>query len=217
MSTILPRLLQLSDPTLPVGGYAHSAGLETYIQQGIVHNRVKANEFVTEMLTRNLRYTDAAFASLAYEAAAVKDFETILKLDAEFTAVKLPMQIRQASQKLGMRLIKIFQSIHKNKITDQYKYSIEKKGATGHYCSGQPAYINWARSLFTFYCVVQIKGCPLTKTIGWTIVCGSGHVLSSVILGLGAAALGWSFSKLNLLENVRGGIAGWVMLLSGFC
>lgn len=55
------------------------------------------------------------------------------------------------------------------------------------------------------------------KTIGWTIICGSGHVLSSVILGLGGAAFGWSLSKLSWIEGIRGGIAGWLMLIFGFC
>jgi hypothetical protein len=32
---------------------------------------------------------------------------------------------------------------------------------------------------------------------------------------LGGAALGWSLSKITWLENIRGGIAGWVLLLFG--
>ncbi len=134
MSNYLLSLLQLSDPTLPIGGYAHSAGLETYVQQGIVNNKVTANEFITEMLTRNLQYTDAAFVSLAFDAAVAADFTTILRLDTECTAVKLPKEMRQASQKLGMRLIKIFQPVCKNEVADQYKASIEYKESTGHYC-----------------------------------------------------------------------------------
>ena len=32
---------------------------------------------------------------------------------------------------------------------------------------------------------------------------------------LGGAALGWSLAKISWLENIRGGIAGWVLLLFG--
>jgi urease accessory protein len=130
----LLSLLHLSDPTLPIGGYAHSAGLETYVQQGIVHNRSSAYEFVSEMLSHNIRYTDAAFVSLAFDAAAAADVEMILALDTACNAVKLPKEMRQASQKLGMRLIKIFHSLSNDALASQYKTAIEKKEAAGHYC-----------------------------------------------------------------------------------
>jgi urease accessory protein len=38
MHPSLLSLLQLTDPTLPIGGYAHSFGLETYVQENIVTN-----------------------------------------------------------------------------------------------------------------------------------------------------------------------------------
>jgi sulfite exporter TauE/SafE len=66
-----------------------------------------------------------------------------------------------------------------------------------------------------FIALSRARGWSASKTIGWTLICGSGHVLSSVLLGLGGAALGWSLSTLTVFEGVRGGIAAWSMLCFG--
>ncbi|MGL6267763.1 MAG: urease accessory protein UreF [Chitinophagaceae bacterium] len=124
----------MTDPTLPIGGYSHSAGLETYVQNGKVKDPDTARIFITEMLNRNIRYTDAAFVSLAYDAAKVQDLKTLATLDQECSAVKLPMEMRQASLKLGMRLLKIFQPMLQMEFADQYRKMILEKSADGHYC-----------------------------------------------------------------------------------
>ncbi|WP_020601546.1 urease accessory protein UreF [Spirosoma spitsbergense] len=134
MNAGLLHLLHLSDPTLPIGGYAHSAGLETYVQAGVVHDAATAKAFVTEMLSQNLQFTDAALVSLAYEATEQNDWEELVRLDDECTAVKLPREIRQASQKLGTRLLKIFQPLCNNALASQYRESIQKQQLSGHYC-----------------------------------------------------------------------------------
>jgi sulfite exporter TauE/SafE len=66
-----------------------------------------------------------------------------------------------------------------------------------------------------FIALSKARGWSFSKTLMWTAICGCAHVLSSVLLGLGGAAIGWSLSKTSWLENVRGGIAGWVLLLFG--
>jgi len=63
-----------------------------------------------------------------------------------------------------------------------------------------------------FIALSKARGWSFSKTIVWTVVCGCGHVWSSVLLGLGAAAIGWSLSKIHWAESVRGGIAGWTLL-----
>jgi urease accessory protein len=129
----LLNLLQLADPALPIGGFAHSAGLETYVQFGIVKNAESANEFITEQLRFNIHYTDAAFVSFAYDAGAGNDFEMLLTLDCECTAVKLPREMREASQKLGLRLLKVFQPLCANEFIDKYKATFDDCGAVIHY------------------------------------------------------------------------------------
>ena len=112
MNAALISLLQLSDPALPIGSYAHSGGLETYVQEGVVHDAVSASHFVQEMLRANLYYTDAALVALAHEAAGNREMgaepTALEELDALCEAVKLPKEMREASRKLGGRLLKIF-------------------------------------------------------------------------------------------------------------
>ena len=68
-----------------------------------------------------------------------------------------------------------------------------------------------------FIALSKSRGWSFTKTIFWTVFCGCGHVWSSVLLGLGGAAIGWSLSKIKWLEAIRGGVAGWCMLIFGLC
>jgi urease accessory protein len=133
MSKLL-SLLQLSDPALPIGGYSHSAGLETYVQKGIVSDKVSAKEFVGSMLTNSLQHTDAAFVSLCFDAALENDYEAILLLDEKCNAVKIASETRHASQKLGSRLIKLFSPLTTSVPVKQYQAALNSKSTPGNYC-----------------------------------------------------------------------------------
>jgi urease accessory protein len=126
MSHPLLSLLQLSDPALPIGGYAHSGGLETYVQAGVVRDVGTAESFVREMLSKNVFYTDAALMALAYGGG------DLLELDALCEAVKLPKEVRQSSRKLGGRLLKIFGGIGMVGIPE-YDRAVREKRTPGHY------------------------------------------------------------------------------------
>jgi len=128
------ELLHLSDPTLPIGGYSHSGGLETYVQSGKVHDVKTAEEYVRNMLRLNLQYNDAAFMSMGFSAAEAGNMEEILRLDELCSTFKVPSQLKSASQKLGIRLIKIFKRSYSSKLIDQYEVLINTDQADGHYC-----------------------------------------------------------------------------------
>ena len=130
----LSKLLHLCDSTLPIGSFSHSNGLETYVQKGIVYDAPSANDFIRSMLTNNIKYNDAAFVRLSYEAATSDDLAEIIQLDNECTALKSPKEIREASQKLGIRLLKIFIRQKENKLMQNYERAISQSEAAGQYC-----------------------------------------------------------------------------------
>ena len=55
----------------------------------------------------------------------------------------------------------------------------------------------------------------LATTAFWTILCGLGHVFSSVLIGLIGVFLGWQFSKIEGFQEIRGGLASWSLLILG--
>ncbi len=54
------------------------------------------------------------------------------------------------------------------------------------------------------------------KTSLITLLCGIGHVLSSIILGLAGIALGIAVFRLESVESFRGELAEWFLIIFGF-
>ncbi len=63
-----------------------------------------------------------------------------------------------------------------------------------------------------FVAMARIGKWSTPKTIVITILCGIGHVGSSIILGLVGIACGTAIFKLNSIEEFRGDVAGWLLL-----
>ena len=66
-----------------------------------------------------------------------------------------------------------------------------------------------------FIVISEAKKWSTRKTMVITFLCGLGHVLSSVILGLIGIAVGISVTKLVSFESFRGNIAAWLFIAFG--
>jgi nickel/cobalt transporter (NicO) family protein len=67
-----------------------------------------------------------------------------------------------------------------------------------------------------FIVLSKARGWTTKKTALITLLCGLGHVGSSVILGFSGIALGTAISRLTGIESTRGTIAAWMMISFGF-
>ena len=55
----------------------------------------------------------------------------------------------------------------------------------------------------------------LSKTMFITFLCGIGHVLGSVVLGILGVSIGIAIGRIEAFEGIRGSLAGWVLMTFG--
>lgn len=132
----LLALFQLIDTFFPTGAFAHSFGLETYVQEGRVTDRATFAELLRSTLHHGLRNMDATAVALAYKAAQASDMERIAILDARLTAMKLPRESREGSIKIGKQFLRnaLRLSIESKKGTlAAYEQRIRSRECAGHH------------------------------------------------------------------------------------
>lgn len=67
-----------------------------------------------------------------------------------------------------------------------------------------------------FIVLSRARKWSLAKTMWITAFSGVGHIAGSVILGITGVALGISLSKLELIEETRGNLVAWMLIVFGF-
>ena len=130
-------LLQVNDALFPIGGYSHSQGLETYIQQGSVCDEKTAAEYIHKKLRFALAYTDLLAVRLAWELADQSDADGLDELEEILGASRIPFEQREASRKMGSRFAKTIEklglSISETGIFREY-LDARKGKAVNHCC-----------------------------------------------------------------------------------
>ena len=96
-------MLQICDSLFPIGAFTLSNGLETYVQHGVVDSPETLAAYLADYLAL-APYQELGVAALAMQYAS--EPENWRRLDQLYTACRAPMEVRQGSAKLCMRLIK---------------------------------------------------------------------------------------------------------------
>ncbi|MGP0224004.1 urease accessory protein UreF [Paenarthrobacter sp. NCHU4564] len=131
-------LQQLTDSALPTGAFAHSLGFETYIDRGVVRDELTFSTWLTVFVRHQLVYTDGLAVRLLYEGGDIG------VLDGMLTGCLLAKEGREASIKMGGRLLDIGTEVFRSPELDAYRSLVREDRAAGH----QPlAFAVVARSL----------------------------------------------------------------------
>ncbi len=66
-----------------------------------------------------------------------------------------------------------------------------------------------------FIALGKARRWPLAKALSITALCGVGHVMGSVVLGLIGVSVGLAVGHIELIEGVRGNLAAWLLITFG--
>ena len=107
----LLRLLHLASPTLPVGAYSYSQGLESAIDTGIVTNEARAQAWIADTLAYSVARLEAPVFSRLYAAWQAEDYAAVAHWNDYFLASRDSAEFRAETVQMGYSLAKLLRDI----------------------------------------------------------------------------------------------------------
>lgn len=132
MNTVsLLAMLQSQDSLFPIGAFTLSNGLETLVQEMVITTPKDLQEYVKSYLSV-MPYNELGVMVLAYRNC--QDMIFIQELDEYYAALRVPMEVRQGSEKLCRRFLKILEHIKEKdfSVLNSYYEKIRKRECYGH-------------------------------------------------------------------------------------
>lgn len=105
-------LLHVCDSLFPIGGFAHSDGLEAAVAEGRVKSGIELRSWIDAVLNESLRRVDGPAVLLAWRAASEERTQDLHSLDEEMHALRPSSTGRAASRAMGARLLATWRDIH---------------------------------------------------------------------------------------------------------
>ena len=131
----LLTLLQFSDGLFPAGGFAHSFGLETYVQDGRIRDRHDLEMFVAAHLDGSAGPADAAAAAIAVGVARRDDSDEWFALDARLDAMKTVPEFRAASRQMGRQALRVAAGLGDDPFLARLARAVDDDRAAAHHAT----------------------------------------------------------------------------------
>jgi urease accessory protein len=103
-SVALVRLLQLASPTLPVGAYSYSQGLESAIDSGIVKDADSAQRWIADVLELSVASLEGPVLLRLMRAWESADLAEVRRWNDEFVAGRETAELRAETLQMGFSL-----------------------------------------------------------------------------------------------------------------
>lgn len=103
----LLHLLQLSSPSLPIGAYSYSQGLEAAIENGMVKDETSARRWIIDVLHEVVARFEAPVLWRLLQAFETRDAEAVASWTERFIAARDTSEFRAETIQMGYSLGKL--------------------------------------------------------------------------------------------------------------
>jgi urease accessory protein len=107
----LVRLLQLVSPTLPVGAYSYSQGLESAVEAGVVHDATDAEEWIGGVLAYSVERMEAPSLLRLIKSWGARDEAAVVRWNDLFLASRETAELRAETLQMGYSLKKLLMEL----------------------------------------------------------------------------------------------------------
>lgn len=109
--TRLLRLLQLASPTLPVGAYAYSQGMESAVTNAWVTNEKSATLWILDLLENSMCRTDVPVIARLYQAWTESNQDQLNYWNQFLIASRESNELQQEDHQLGRSLSRLLSDL----------------------------------------------------------------------------------------------------------
>lgn len=216
-------LLQLASPTLPVGAYSYSEGIESLVEGGTIATAGDLRHWLHQELTHGAIRLEAAVMVRSYRATAARDVEALVRWNHWLSASRETEELRQQSWQMGHSLLRLFMANHPDEIeatfgleqlehlqTQPCNFAIAYGLVAAHWhIPLQPALLGYLHSWVTNLIGAGVKLIPLGQTSGQHLLFQLHAVLENVadeILSLEDEDLdscGWGLALASMAHETQ--------------
>ncbi len=127
------RLLQISDSAFPKGSFAHSYGLEAYVQEGTVTDAVSLAELIENILLNSTAPLEGVYLREAWKLADSNDMDGLIGLARSLSAAMPVKSLRDASTSVGRQFLRTAVGYIGDDFLHRYENRVHTRKSPGHY------------------------------------------------------------------------------------
>jgi urease accessory protein len=181
----LVRLLQLASPTLPVGAFSYSQGLEWQVDCGAIRTEADAGDWIAAVFDAGIASFELPLLAELMRAWAADDMAAVIDLNDDYLASREAAELRAETVQMGYSCLQLLKALPEcgavaARLADGGDMAYPTAWSGAAVALGvpvEPALTAWAWAWAENQVMAAIKAVPLGQTAGQRMLMALGETI----------------------------------------